>query len=125
MFFFHRMKLTFDAISFINVSHIHVYIKIFFSFFLFFSTCNNLFYYGLSYNTTNMSGNEFINFFLLSITELPSTVLAWWGASYIGRRWTEAGCFLMASVCAVIAIFTLSKNMSPFFYNVILLYVFL
>ncbi|ROT74335.1 putative organic cation/carnitine transporter, partial [Penaeus vannamei] len=72
-------------------------------------TCNNLFYYGLSYNTTNMSGNEFINFFLLSITELPSTVLAWWGASYIGRRWTEAGCFLMASVCAVIAIFTLNS----------------
>ncbi|XP_063593581.1 carcinine transporter-like [Penaeus indicus] len=72
-------------------------------------TCNNLFYYGLAYNTTNMSGNEFINFFLLSITELPSNILAWWAANYIGRRWTEAGCFLFASVFAVIAIFTLNS----------------
>ncbi|XP_068226356.1 carcinine transporter-like [Palaemon carinicauda] len=69
-------------------------------------TCNNLFYYGLAYNTTNLSGNEFLNFFLLGITELPSNLLAWWGADFIGRRWTEAGSSLFAAIFALIAVFT-------------------
>lgn len=66
-------------------------------------TCNSLFYYGLIYNTTNISGNEFLNFFLLGITELPSNLLGWWGAEYIGRRWTAAGCFLLAALFALVA----------------------
>ncbi|KAK8720108.1 hypothetical protein OTU49_013570, partial [Cherax quadricarinatus] len=61
-------------------------------------TCNNLFYYGLAYNTTNLSGNEFLNFFLLSVVELPSTMLGWWAAEFLGRRWTGALSILLAAI---------------------------
>lgn len=64
-------------------------------------TFNNLFYYGLAYNITNVSGNEFLNFFLLGIAELPSNLMGWGGAVILGRRWTAAGSFVLASVCAL------------------------
>ncbi|KAF2361630.1 Major facilitator sugar transporter-like [Trinorchestia longiramus] len=64
-------------------------------------TCNNLFYYGLTYNIDNMSGNQFLNFFLFGITELPANFLGGWMVEVLGRRWSQASCFLMASVCAV------------------------
>ncbi|CAL4118969.1 unnamed protein product, partial [Meganyctiphanes norvegica] len=67
-------------------------------------TCNNLFYYGLAYNTTNMSGNEFLNFFLLSIMELPSNLLGWLSAEWIGRRWTQCGCFTLATIFALASV---------------------
>ncbi|XP_064112316.1 carcinine transporter-like [Macrobrachium nipponense] len=73
-------------------------------------TCNNLFYYGLAYNTTNLSGNEFLNFFLLGITELPSNILAWLGADFIGRRWTESGCSFLAAIFALAAAFTIAAE---------------
>ncbi|KAK4292585.1 hypothetical protein Pmani_034673 [Petrolisthes manimaculis] len=74
-------------------------------------TLNNFFYYGLIYNITNVSGNEFINFFLMSITELPSNLMGWWASSVIGRRWTAAGCFFIASGFALAtAIVTVSNS---------------
>nr|XP_053650583.1 carcinine transporter-like [Cherax quadricarinatus] len=60
--------------------------------------CNYLFYYGLAYNTVNLSGNEFLNFFLLSVVELPSTMLGWWAAQFLGRRWTGALSILLAAI---------------------------
>uniref|UniRef100_A0A0P4WHF6 Major facilitator superfamily (MFS) profile domain-containing protein n=1 Tax=Scylla olivacea TaxID=85551 RepID=A0A0P4WHF6_SCYOL len=63
-------------------------------------TCYNLFYYGLTYNMANVSGNEFLNFFLLSIVELPSNLLGWFSAQNLGRRWTAAGAAILAGVCA-------------------------
>jgi len=37
---------------------------------------NALLYYGVTLNTTHMAGNTFINYFLLSIIELPGGWLA-------------------------------------------------
>lgn len=50
---------------------------------------NNLFFYGIAYNTANMSGNVFMNFFLLGITEIPSNIAGWWASLNLGRRWTQ------------------------------------
>lgn len=63
-------------------------------------TCYNLFYYGLAYNMANVSGNEFWNFFLLGVVELPSNLLGWLGAQTLGRRWTAAGASMLAALCA-------------------------
>ncbi|CAN7982280.1 unnamed protein product, partial [Ixodes pacificus] len=48
---------------------------------------NSSAYYGLSINVTNMSGNEFINFFLLGLVEFPACVISWWAMEKFGRRW--------------------------------------
>ncbi|XP_042237110.1 solute carrier family 22 member 7-like isoform X2 [Homarus americanus] len=71
-------------------------------------SCYNLFYYGLTYNISNLSGNEFINFFLLAITELPSNLLGWWMSDFLGRRWTTAGCSLLAAITALINVFLIN-----------------
>ncbi|XP_069172460.1 carcinine transporter isoform X2 [Procambarus clarkii] len=73
-------------------------------------TSNNLFYYGLAYNTANMSGNEFLNFFLLSVTELPANLLGWWSADFLGRRWTAAGAMLLAAVFSLVNVFFLDAS---------------
>lgn len=62
------------------------------------SVLNNLFYYGLAYNTDNLNGNVYINFFLLGITEFPSNLIAWWLSLKVGRRWSQSFAFFFAGL---------------------------
>ncbi|CAG7837136.1 unnamed protein product [Allacma fusca] len=64
---------------------------------------NCLIYYGLTLNTTSMSGNQFFNYFLLGIVELPA---GWLGGVLVnksGRRWTQAFFFILCALGFVIA----------------------
>ena len=36
---------------------------------------NTLVYYGLSYNTPNLEGNMYLNFFIQNIIEVPSVIV--------------------------------------------------
>ncbi|OXA51668.1 organic cation transporter protein [Folsomia candida] len=63
---------------------------------------NCLLYYGITLNTTSMEGNKFVNYFLLSIIELPSGYLAGVLVEKTGRRWTQAAFFLMCAISCVI-----------------------
>ncbi|ODM93566.1 Organic cation transporter 1 [Orchesella cincta] len=68
---------------------------------------NVLVYYGITLNTTNMPGNQFVNFFLLSIIELPS---GWAGgvlADKLGRRWVQVVFFLVCMISCVGATFVI------------------
>ena len=48
-------------------------------------------YYGIHLNLYNLSGNEFLNFFLLSIIELPAYLLGWYCIdTRLGRRWSNS-----------------------------------
>ncbi|XP_054162178.1 carcinine transporter-like [Oppia nitens] len=48
-------------------------------------------YYGIQMNVYNFSGNEFINFFLLSVVEIPAYLVGWFSMeTRLGRRWTFA-----------------------------------
>lgn len=47
---------------------------------------NGLLYYGIILNTTNVAGNKFMNYFLLSVIELPSGYLAGRLVEITGRR---------------------------------------
>ena len=64
-----------------------------------------LLYYGVTLNTTEMAGNQFLNYFLLSVVELPSGMIAGKLANKTGRRWTQAVFFFFCSssclVCAL------------------------
>ncbi|XP_035223447.1 organic cation transporter 1-like isoform X2 [Stegodyphus dumicola] len=63
-------------------------------------TANYLIYYGLQMNIYNLSGNEFINFFLLSLMETPGNLLSWFFMERYGRRFTiTAGFILGGLVC--------------------------
>ncbi|KAH6928478.1 hypothetical protein HPB50_016714 [Hyalomma asiaticum] len=58
-------------------------------------------YYGMSINVTNMSGNEFVNFFLLALVEFPGCVIAWWAMEKLGRRWMNVFFQLMVSASCI------------------------
>ncbi|KAM7307621.1 hypothetical protein ISCGN_011257 [Ixodes scapularis] len=66
---------------------------------------NNCAYYGLHINVSNMSGNEFLNFFLLGLVEFPASFAAWWTMEHYGRRWTNVGYQLLVSMACVASCF--------------------
>ncbi|KAL7639838.1 UNVERIFIED_CONTAM: hypothetical protein RMT77_009251 [Armadillidium vulgare] len=66
--------------------------------------CNNSMYYGIIYNTSKISGNEFLNFFYLSISELPGNLLGWFCSQKFGRRFTQTGFFILGTFTALLAI---------------------
>ncbi|MCL4123911.1 UNVERIFIED_CONTAM: hypothetical protein GTU68_054981, partial [Idotea baltica] len=71
-------------------------------------TCNLMVYYGITYNTSNVSGNEFLNFFYLAIVELPGDFLAIFVAEIFGRRFSEAGLFFISAITTSVTIFVTS-----------------
>ncbi|GFQ96099.1 solute carrier family 22 member 16 [Trichonephila clavata] len=57
-------------------------------------------YSGLTYNIVNLSGNEFLNFFLLSVVEVPGNLTFWFLMDRYGRRWSAAiGFTLIGFIC--------------------------
>lgn len=63
---------------------------------------NSILYFGVTLNTTKMAGNKFINYFLLSIIEFPGGWLAGKLVETTGRRWTQAGFFLLSGACCLV-----------------------
>ncbi|RWS08385.1 solute carrier family 22 member 5-like protein [Dinothrombium tinctorium] len=60
---------------------------------------NEVAYTGLQLNVTNFHGNEFVNFFLFSIIEIPSFIIGWFlMESRFGRRWSISICLLFAGI---------------------------
>ncbi|GIY88310.1 organic cation transporter 1 [Caerostris extrusa] len=61
---------------------------------------NIMSYYGLQFNISNLAGNEFLNFFLLAIAEVPGYLSSWIIMERFGRRWCSvAGFFCTGVVC--------------------------
>lgn len=58
-------------------------------------------FYGLSLNSTSLSGNKYVNFILVCLVEIPGYTLSWFTMNWIGRRWSLAGSLLLcAFTCA-------------------------
>ena len=51
-------------------------------------------YIGGQLNVENLAGNQFVNFALVGMTELPSSFIGSFIMNHIGRRWTQVGCQL-------------------------------
>lgn len=66
---------------------------------------NSCAYYGLHINVTNMSGNEFLNFFLLGLVEFPASAVGWWTMENFGRRWTNVSLQLLVSAACLASCF--------------------
>ncbi|KAG8176994.1 hypothetical protein JTE90_005736, partial [Oedothorax gibbosus] len=64
----------------------------------FFSLTIQVGYIGLTYNLVNLHGNEFLNFFLISVVEFPGNFIFWYAMNNVGRRWTATIGFLLTGV---------------------------
>ncbi|GFV66430.1 organic cation transporter 1 [Trichonephila clavipes] len=60
-------------------------------------------YYGLQLNISNLAGNEFINFFLLSVVEIPGYLTSWYIMERFGRRWCSVCGFLLCGLVCMLA----------------------
>lgn len=60
-------------------------------------------YEQITLNTPYMSGNQFLNFFLLAIVELPGSVLAGFMIGRLGRRWTPVIFGMLMAVSCLVA----------------------
>lgn len=59
-------------------------------------------YYGLQLNVSNLAGNEFVNFFLTSIVEIPGYLTSWVVMERYGRRWCSAIGFLLTGIVCML-----------------------
>lgn len=59
-------------------------------------------YYGLQINVSNVGGNEFLNFFLAAVVEVPGCITSWFLMDRLGRRWVTVGFFLMIGVACML-----------------------
>ncbi|CAL1269580.1 unnamed protein product [Larinioides sclopetarius] len=64
---------------------------------------NIMSYYGLQLNISNLAGNEFINFFLLGIAEIPGYLSSWFFMERFGRRWCSVTGFLLTGVVCMMS----------------------
>lgn len=62
---------------------------------------NAFVYYGLSLNSTFLSGNKYINFALVCLVEIPGYTLSWVAMNKIGRRWSMSISLLLCSLTCV------------------------
>lgn len=62
---------------------------------------NNMVNFGITLITHKIPGNQFFNFFILGVTEVPAAYLGGLMADQIGRRWTQVIFYFMCAVsCA-------------------------
>jgi len=66
-------------------------------------TVITMIYYGLSMNAASLAGDIFVNFALLSLTEIPGYTLSWLGMTYLGRRITLASSLLIGGFSCLIS----------------------
>ncbi|KAJ1519978.1 hypothetical protein ONE63_004210 [Megalurothrips usitatus] len=57
---------------------------------------NTFVYYGLSLNAVTLSGDEYVNFILSGLVEVPANLLAFWLQDRAGRRLSQAGTLVVA-----------------------------
>jgi OCT family organic cation transporter-like MFS transporter 4/5 len=64
---------------------------------------NSVIYYAITLNASNLSGNQFLNFFILAIIELPAGYLGSVLVDRAGRRWTQVAFFILCTATSFVA----------------------
>lgn len=65
---------------------------------------NSIPYFGLQMNVKNLAGNEFFNFFLVSLIEVPAHFSTWLFMERIGRRWCSVCAFALSTVACTLPV---------------------
>ena len=66
---------------------------------------NDYFYVAGSMNVENLAGDMFVNFSLLSLTEMPSVFIGQFLIDRYGRRWIHTSCMVISTIPFIINIF--------------------
>ncbi len=56
---------------------------------------NSAVYYGLSLGSSNLGGNDYLNFLISGAVEFPAYFMAQMTLAYLGRRWPLTGCMVI------------------------------
>ncbi|CAL1269584.1 unnamed protein product [Larinioides sclopetarius] len=81
--------------------------------FIILSICWTAFYVaysGLTYNIRNLYGNEFLNFFLLSVVEVPGNLTFWFLMDRYGRRWSASLGFILIGIICLIPLLNFNSS---------------
>ncbi|XP_067010714.1 organic cation transporter protein [Anabrus simplex] len=65
---------------------------------------NSCTYYGLSWNTSNLGGNDFVNFILAGLVEFPAYVLLMLTLNRWGRKLTQCGSMILGGVALLLTL---------------------
>ena len=71
---------------------------------LFIRVVHDFLYYSGQLNVENLAGNQFVNFALVGLTELPSVVIGEFLINRLGRRWSQVGCMLLTALTYLIIV---------------------
>ncbi|XP_070569250.1 solute carrier family 22 member 21-like [Ptychodera flava] len=72
----------------------------------------SLVYYGLSLNTSNIGGNDYLNAAISAALEIPAYFAGWIiPDTMVGRRWSMCGTFVTGGIALIISLFTPSCEM--------------
>lgn len=64
---------------------------------------NGVIYYAITLNASNLSGNQFLNFFILAMIEVPAGYLGSVLCDKVGRRWTQVAVFVLCVASSLLA----------------------
>lgn len=59
---------------------------------------NNTTYYGLSWNTSHLGGNDYVNFAVAGLVEIPGTILVYFTLDRWGRRIVLCGSLILSGI---------------------------
>lgn len=64
---------------------------------------NAVIYYAITLNASNLSGNQFLNFFILAMIEVPGGYFGSVLCDKVGRRWTQVAVFVLCLASSLLA----------------------
>lgn len=70
----------------------------------------NISYFGLSFNMSSLYGNPFLNYFLVTVVELPGYVVSWLAARSLPRRLSFIGFSLLGALALLLIQITLHSE---------------
>ncbi|KAL7648377.1 UNVERIFIED_CONTAM: hypothetical protein RMT77_000283 [Armadillidium vulgare] len=65
---------------------------------------------GIIFNLHNMTGNIFINYFILTIFDIPGSIIGNWASDYLGRRMSSVLFEILSAICFIIPIIFINNE---------------
>ncbi|XP_066992728.1 organic cation transporter protein [Anabrus simplex] len=66
--------------------------------------CVGFSFSGMTFNSTSLAGNKYVNFMLAGLIELPGHLLTYFGMDRLGRKMTLCGSLTASGICCLLVI---------------------